>query len=217
MKFELPPLRYAKDALAPYISPTTVDVHHERHHRGYLDKLRSAIAGTRRAKATLEQLVCESEGEVFNLAAQVWNHTFYFDGMCRRGGGQPPPELTSAIERDLGSTARFHRSFAEAANEQFGSGWAWLALDRGGRLQIVTTSDADNPLRRGMAPLLTIDVWEHAYYLDYQSERSTYVEAFLDHLVDWQAVARRFAERQPVARNPAAERDEHAHGDAQAS
>jgi len=199
MKFELAPLPYEKDALAPYISAKTLDVHYERHHRGYLDKLRKAIYGTARAKCTLEQLIWESDGEVFNLAAQVWNHTFYFDGMRRGGGGRPSGRLASHIEQGFGSYDRFSRAFAGAANEQFGSGWAWLALDPRGKLQIVATCDADNPLRHGLAPLLTIDVWEHAYYLDYQSERSAYVESFLEHLVDWRTVGARFAEHRPAA------------------
>ena len=195
MKFELPPLPYAKDALAPYISAKTVDVHYERHHRGYLEKLKAAITGTPRAKCTLEQLVCESQGDVFNLSAQVWNHTFYFESMRRGGGGHPKGQLATKIEGDLGSVAHFHRAFAEAANEQFGSGWAWLALDRRDKLQVIATGDADNPLRHQMAPLLAIDVWEHAYYLDYQSERDKYVDAFLDQLIDWDMIEQRFAAR----------------------
>jgi Fe-Mn family superoxide dismutase len=192
MRLTLPPLAYEKHALAPYISAQTLDIHYEHHHRGYLDKLEQTVAGTSRAGSSLDQLVSETDGEVFDLAAQVWNHTFYFDGMCRGGGGRPTTLLAATINRDHGSYERFCRSIAEAANEQFGSGWAWLALDKRGRLQTLATSDADNPLRHGMTPMLAIDVWEHAYYLDYRSERATYVATFLEHLVDWQAIARRF-------------------------
>ena len=199
MKFELAPLSYAKDALAPYISAKTLDVHYERHHRGYLDKLETAITGTACAKGTLEQLIWESEGDVFNLAAQVWNHTFYFDGMRPGGGGKPSGRLALQIERDFGSYAHFCHAFSGAANEQFGSGWAWLALTPRGKLEVIATCDADNPLRHGIAPLLTLDVWEHAYYLDYQSDRSAYVEGFLAHLIDWRVVAARFTEHRPPA------------------
>lgn len=199
MKFALAPLPYEKHALAPYISAETLDNHYERHHRGYIEKLKQMIAGTSRARATLEQLVWETDGEVFNLAAQVWNHTFYFDGMRPAGGGRPTAQLASAIERDLGSYERLRRSLCEAANEHFGSGWAWLALDRRRRLHVVATCDADTPVRQGLIPLLGIDLWEHAYYLDYRSDRGAYMEGFLDHLVDWHTVARRFAAQQPAA------------------
>jgi Fe-Mn family superoxide dismutase len=204
MKFELAPLPYAKDALAPYISAETLDIHYERHHRGYLEKLEQAIAGTSRAKATLDHLVWETDGDIFNFAAQVWNHTFYFDGMRQAGGGRPTALLAATIERDVGSYEKLRRALAEAANEQFGSGWAWLALDERGRLQVLATADADNPLRHGMKPLLAIDVWEHAYYLDYQSERTVYVESFLEYLIDWERVARRFDEYRLATRRPEA-------------
>ena len=194
VRFELPPLPYAKDALEPHISAATLDVHREKHHRGYLEKLEAAIAGTNRAKCTLAQLILETDGDVFNNAAQVWNHTFYFDGMTS-DAGMPSEKMSKVIQRDLGSYPRFRQALAEAATDHFGSGWAWLAANQNGRLEILSTHDADNPLRRGMAPLLAIDVWEHAYYLDYQSDRSAYVEAFLEHLIDWQRVEERFAQR----------------------
>ena len=194
MKLELPPLPYAKDALAPYIGAKTVHIHYEKHHRGYYTKVNAAVTDTPRANCTLEQLVCEAQGDLFNNAAQAWNHDFYWRCMRPDGGGAPGGELATMIERDLGSYSHFCRSLAEAANEQFGSGWAWLALDSRGKLQVIATGDADNPLRHHMIPLLAVDVWEHAYYLDYQSERDKYVEAFIEHLIDWDAVAARFVE-----------------------
>jgi len=190
MRFELPPLPYSKDALEPVISAWTVDVHYEKHHRGYLGKLQQAIADKPIARKGLEDIVRESEGGVFNLAAQVWNHTFYWYGMSPTGGGKPSGQLAEAIERDFGSLHQFCRSFAEVANHHFGSGWAWLVSDREGELHVVSTPDAENPLRSKLVPLLTIDVWEHAYYLDYQNERDRYVRGFIERLIDW-----RFAEK----------------------
>jgi len=185
MRFELSPLPYSKDALEPVISARTVDVHYEKHHRGYLSKLQKAIADKPIAKQGLEDVIREAEGGVFNLAAQVWNHTFYWYCMSPTGGGKPSGQLAEAIERDFGSLHRLCRSFAEAANNQFGSGWAWLVSDREGELHVISTADAENPLRSKLVPLLTIDVWEHAYYLDYQNERDRYVRGFIERLIDW--------------------------------
>ena len=190
MHFELAPLPYAKDALEPVISARTLDVHYERHHRGYLEKLEKAISGKPIARAGLEGVVREAQGSVFNLAAQVWNHAFYWHCMTPEGGGEPSGALAAAIDRDFGSLAEFRRRFAEAANDEFGSGWAWLVSEPGGRLRVISTTDAENPVRSKLSPLLTIDVWEHAYYLDYQNERDRYVRGFVDRLIDW-----RFAEK----------------------
>ncbi len=189
MKFEIPPLPYAKDALAPHVGAETVELHYEKHHKGYLDKLRKAIEGKPEADASLEDLIRTQHGDVFDNAAQVWNHTFYWMSMRPDGGGDPSAELRERLERAFGSVDAFRREFAGAANGEFGSGWAWLVQDAKGRLSVRKSSDAENPLQRGLEPLLTIDVWEHAYYLDYRNERARYVEAFVDHLINWGFVA----------------------------
>jgi Fe-Mn family superoxide dismutase len=185
MKFELSPLPYAKEALEPYISAKTVELHYEKHHRGYLGKLQKAIEGKTEAQWSLEDLVRRSEGSVFNNAAQVWNHTFYWNSMRPDGGGKPNGQLSSALEKKFGSIADLKRELAQAATGQFGSGWAWLVVENDGGLKVVGSSNAENPLQWGAIPLLTIDVWEHAYYLDYQNERGKYVTAYLDHLINW--------------------------------
>jgi Fe-Mn family superoxide dismutase len=190
MKFELPPLPYDKSALAPHLSARTLDLHYEKHHRGYLTKLEKAIGGTPRAERSLVDLIRESEGMVFNLAAQVWNHSFYWDSMTPGGGGRPSAEFVHALERDFGSFAGFKQRFSEAASGEFGSGWAWLVMGPRNKLRVISTHDAENPLQTNAVPLLTIDVWEHAYYLDYQNERDRYVSTFLDRVVNWA-----FAER----------------------
>lgn len=189
MKIELPPLPYSKDALEPHISSGTVNVHYDKHHRGYVNKLQKAIEGTPLAEKTLEEIIRSSQGPVFNNAAQVWNHTFYWSSMAPNGGGQPTGEIGAAIERGFGSYQDFKQKFAEAAAGHFGSGWAWLVRDGDNRLQIISTHDADTPLTRGLRPLLTIDVWEHAYYLDYKNERPTYVQRFIDGLIHWDFAA----------------------------
>lgn len=186
MKFEIDPLPYAKDALAPHVSARTLDFHYETHHKGYLEKLRKQIEGKPEADRELEDLIRTSEGNLFNNAAQVWNHSFYWRSMKPDGGGKPDGALLQALESGFGSFDRFKQRFAEAANGEFGSGWAWLVLDRSGRLRVLSSSDAENPLQQDQKPLLTLDVWEHAYYLDYQNERDGYVEGFLDHLVNWE-------------------------------
>ena len=189
MKFELPSLPYAKGALEPHISARTIDFHYDKHHRGYLTKLEKAIEGKPIAEKSLEEIIRESQGTVFNLAAQVWNHTFYWSSMSPKGGGGPHGDLASALDRAFGSADDFKRRFAEAANGEFGSGWAWLVLDRSKKLRVIATDDAENPLQTGETPLLTIDVWEHAYYLDYQHQRPSYVKGFLDHLINWEFAA----------------------------
>ncbi len=193
MKFELMPLPYAPDALAPHISARTLEIHHGKHHAGYVDKLEAAIGDSEAGKRSLEDIVVTASGDIFNLAAQVWNHDFYWNSLRPDGGGEPDGELGAAIEAAFGSAVKLKRELAEAANGEFGSGWAWLSLNGDRKLEVVSSSDADNPLRRGHYPLLTIDVWEHAYYLDYQNERARYTESVLDHLVNWEFAATRFA------------------------
>jgi superoxide dismutase, Fe-Mn family len=195
MKFEIPPLPYAKDALAPRISARTVDIHYEKHHKGYLRKLRDALEDKPLAQEPLEAIICATDDpQVFNLAAQVWNHTFYWQSLAPPGGAsQPSGELAEAVERDFGSLTSLRRRLAEAANGEFGSGWAWLLKDPESRLLVTSSSDADNPVRSGLKPLLTIDVWEHAYYLDYQNERDRYVTAVVDDLLNWRFADGNFA------------------------
>jgi Fe-Mn family superoxide dismutase len=193
MKFELPPLPYDKAALEPHISARTLEFHYEKHHRGYLTKLEKEIGHTPLAEKSLVKIIRESEGKVFNLAAQVWNHTFYWDCMKPKGGGEPNGELASAIKRDFGDYGTFAKKFSAAANGEFGSGWGWLVLSSKGKLSVINSSDAENPLQSDQTPLLTVDVWEHAYYLDYQHERERYVSAFVEHLINWNFAERNFA------------------------
>ena len=190
MKFELPPLPYAKDALAPHIGAETLEYHYEKHHRAYLQKLEKLLAGKPLAERSLVEIVRESDGAVFDNAAQVWNHTFYWNSMAPKGGGTPGGVVKSAIESAFGSFDRFRKQFVESAVGVFGTGWTWLVQERDGRIAIRCTEDADTPLRDATAtPLLTCDVWEHAYYLDYRHERPRYVETFLDRLANWAFVA----------------------------
>jgi superoxide dismutase, Fe-Mn family len=189
MTFEIPPLPYSKRALAPHVSARTVDLHYEKHHKGYLRKLKQLVSGKPEAKLGLEDLIRTTDGAVFDNAAQVWNHTFYWKSMRPPGGARPEGELLDVLKSAFGSLAAFKRQFAEAAIGEFGSGWAWLVRDRSGRLHVRNSSDAENPLQQGLVPLLTLDVWEHAYYLDYQNEREPYVRAFLDELLNWEFVA----------------------------
>jgi superoxide dismutase, Fe-Mn family len=189
VKLELPPLPYAKGALAPHLSARTLNVHYEKHHKGYLRKLSKLVRGKPEEKLSLEELVRTSTGDVFENAAQVWNHNFYWRSMRPAGGGRPGKPLRELLVSSFGSVADCKRRLAEAANGRFGSGWAWLVKDERGRLRIQSSSNAENPLQQGCVPLLTLDVWEHAYYLDYQSERERYVRGFLDHLLNWDFVA----------------------------
>ncbi|MDY0348254.1 MAG: superoxide dismutase [Tenuifilaceae bacterium] len=191
MEFKLPELNYAKGALAPNISEKTLDFHHGKHHQAYVNNLNNLIKGTRFENADLETIVKESDGGIFNNGAQVWNHTFYFEAFSTNPQAEPKGKLAEAIERDFGSFAKFKEDFSKAAATLFGSGWAWLVKDSSGKLKIVQESNAGNPLRDGFTPLLTCDVWEHAYYLDYQNKRPDYIEAFWN-LVDWAVVEKRF-------------------------
>ncbi|HUD96345.1 MAG TPA: superoxide dismutase [Woeseiaceae bacterium] len=184
MQFELKPLDYDYDALEPHIGARTVEIHYSKHHQGYLDKLEKAIGDKPLAKESLEHIVRNTEGSVFNSAAQVWNHDFYWKCMKPGGGGKPAGDVEKLLSRDFGSLDRFRQDFAEAASNEFGSGWTWLVMDNG-KLRVISTTDADTPLTKNLTALLTLDVWEHAYYLDYQNERDAYIEAFLDHLINW--------------------------------
>ncbi len=191
MKYELPQLNYAKDALAPHLSATTLDFHHGKHHLAYVNNLNNLIAGSYLEGASLETIIKESGGPIFNNAAQVWNHTFYFEGLSPKGGGEPTGKLADAIRQEFESFASFKEKFTTAAVSLFGSGWAWLVKNPDGKLGIVQTSNAENPIRSNLTALLTCDVWEHAYYLDYQNRRPEYVEHFFA-LVDWKKVEERF-------------------------
>jgi Fe-Mn family superoxide dismutase len=187
MQFKLDPLPYELDALEPHIGAETVDTHYNKHHKGYVTKLNDAVEGTKWADCDLVEIIKEvDKTNIFNNAAQTWNHSFYWHSMRPPGKNSAPgPLVAKAIESDLGGMEGFRKKFTAAATGQFGSGWAWLIVKEGGGLDIVSTSDADNPLRASSFPLLTADVWEHAYYLDYKNERPKYVAAFLDHLVNW--------------------------------
>jgi Fe-Mn family superoxide dismutase len=189
MRFELDNLPYEPDALEPHISATTVDLHYHKHHGGYMKKLADEIQGKPlAADLSLEQLVrtAPDDSSVFRNAAQVWNHTFYWNSLAPEGGGRPDGTIHDLIVRDFGSVERFKRAYAEVAAAEFGSGWAWLVADQAGRLNVLSTSDADNPMRDDQQPLLTLDVWEHAYYLDYRNDRARYIEACLENLLNWQ-------------------------------
>jgi len=189
MAFELPPLPYAIDALAPKgISQETLEYHHGKHHQAYVTNLNKAIEGTDDEKKTLEEIILSSEGPKFNNSAQVWNHTFYWNCMSPAGGGAPSGELADRINADLGSFDDFKSKFADAATTQFGSGWAWLVED-GGKLDVVKTANADLPLKHGQKALLTIDVWEHAYYIDFRNARPNYISNYIDNLINWDFVA----------------------------
>ncbi|EGG99297.1 Superoxide dismutase [gamma proteobacterium IMCC2047] len=188
MEFKLPPLPYDDSALEPHIGASTLQYHYGKHHQGYMNKLKDALEGTADAEKSLEEIIkAPPSAGVFNLAAQVWNHSFYWDCMCPNGGGEPSATLKSALEKSFGSLEKFYEEFSNAAATQFGSGWAWLVKD-GDKLCVVKTGNAETPLTDGVTPLLTIDVWEHAYYLDYQNDRPKYIDTFLKHLVNWSFV-----------------------------
>jgi Fe-Mn family superoxide dismutase len=190
MAYELPDLPYPKTALEPHISSETFDYHHGKHHAAYVNKLNELTGGD--SSKSLEELIRTTQGGMFNQAAQVWNHTFYWNCMAPNGGGAPSGELAAAIDRDFGSFDDFVKQFKAAAAGQFGSGWAWL-VDNGGKLEICTTSNAGNPMTDGKKPLLTCDVWEHAYYVDFRNARPAYLDAFFAHLVNWDFVAANLA------------------------
>ena len=184
MTIELPALPYARDALVPHISPETIDFHYSKHHQAYVTNLNKLIAGTPQENASLEEIVKNSSGGIFNNAAQVWNHTFYWNSMKPGGGGEPTGAIAAAINASFGSYAAFREQFVAAATTQFGSGWAWL-VKSGDKLEIVKTSNAETPLTTDKKPILTIDVWEHAYYVDFRNARPKYIDTFLDSLINW--------------------------------
>jgi superoxide dismutase, Fe-Mn family len=194
MPFELPALPYPKDALAPHMSEKTLDFHHGKHHQTYVNTLNQLIEGTEHERRSLEEIVLAAEPgtPLFNNSGQNWNHTFFWHCMTPGGGGEPDGELKTAIEQSFGSVDEFLQTFTEKATKLFGSGWTWLARGDNG-LEVVQTSDADLPLKHGQTALLTIDVWEHAYYLDYQNARPAYVETWLQHLVNWEFAAANLA------------------------
>jgi superoxide dismutase, Fe-Mn family len=187
--FSLPPLPYADTALEPLISANTLSYHYAKHHKTYVDNLNKLVEGKDLASMSLEEIIHASAGKadmagVFNNAAQVWNHTFYWNSLKPNGGGKPTGAIAAAIDKDLGGYDKFKADLSAAAVTQFGSGWAWLVLDAG-TLKIVKTGNAEVPLTKRQKPLLTIDVWEHAYYLDYQNLRAKYVETLIDKLLNW--------------------------------
>lgn len=196
MAFHLPELLFAQDDLEPHMSRRTLALHHGKHHQGYVDKLNGLVDGTDWADRELREVIQETAGKpelaaVFNNAAQAWNHSFFWLCLTPRGGGVPEGELGLRIAREFGDVETFRTQFRQAALGQFGSGWVWLVLDAG-RLSITTTSNADTPVAHGLHPLLVVDVWEHAYYLDHQNDRGAYVDAFLDHLVNWDFASANF-------------------------
>jgi len=189
MPFTLPPLPYEKNALAPHISAETLEYHYGKHHQAYVTNLNKLVAGTPFEKKGLDEIIITSQGSMFNNAAQAWNHNFYWRCMRPDGGGQPKGDLAEALKRDFGSFEKFSEAFTTAAANEFGSGWTWLVLGKDKRLAVVNEPDADLPMKHGQKGLLTLDVWEHAYYIDYRNARPKYIEAFLKHLVNWEFAA----------------------------
>jgi len=187
MEHQLPELPYAKDALAPHISAETIDYHYGKHHKAYIDNINRLITSTEFEKMSLEDIIQKSSGGIFNNAAQVWNHSFYWNCLSPNGGGEPTGELVDILTKQFGSFALFKEKFTNAAVTLFGSGWAWLVKNSDGSLSIETTSNAGTPFKEGKKVLLTCDVWEHAYYIDYRNARAKYVEAFWN-LVNWDFV-----------------------------
>ena len=191
MKYELPKLPYDVNALEPVISARTIEFHHGKHHQAYVTNLNNLIPGTQFETMSLEGIVRKSDGGIFNNAAQIWNHTFYFNSFKPNGGGIPAGKLLKAIDNTWGSFDLFKKEFNNAATTLFGSGWAWLVKNEKGELSIIKESNAGNPLTKGLVPILTFDVWEHAYYIDYQNRRADYLVALWD-IIDWDTVSARF-------------------------
>jgi superoxide dismutase, Fe-Mn family len=199
MAFELPPLPYDKSALEPHTSAKTLEFHHGKHHQAYVTNLNNLVKDSPLASKPLEAIIKETVTDeakvgIFNNAAQIWNHTFFWHSMKPKGGGAPSGDLAQGIDRDFGGLDKFKEQFKTAAVGQFGSGWAWLVAE-GGKLKIVKTANAHTPLTSGATALLTCDVWEHAYYLDYQNRRPDFVQTFLDHLVNWDEASKRLAKK----------------------
>ena len=192
MSFTLPPLPYSMDALAPHISRETLEYHYGKHHQAYVNNLNKLISGTEFEHKTLEDIIKTSTGSIFNNAAQVWNHTFYWNSLSPQGGGTPEDDLAIAINTTFGSFAQFQELLTTTAITTFGSGWAWLVKDHAGNLSVVSTSNAGNPLCNNQIPLLTCDVWEHAYYIDTRNDRGAYLKNYWE-LINWDFVAENFA------------------------
>ncbi len=190
MEFEVAPLPYSKDALEPVMRKETLEFHYEKHHKGYMTKLKGLIEGKPEADKSLVEVIRSSSGGVFNNAAQVWNHTFFWDGMKPNGGGAPPAgDVADLLTRDLGGFQKFREEWIKSGANRFGSGYVWLVLD-GGKAKILDTPNAETPLTTTAVPLLTTDVWEHAYYLDHRNNRNAFLEVFIDKLVNWDFVAK---------------------------
>lgn len=187
MSFKLPELPYAMDALSPHISAETLEFHYGKHHNAYVTNLNKMVEGTPDAEKSLEDLIKSASGGVFNNAAQVWNHTFYWNSLSPTGGGAPKGKVATEINNAFGSFEAFKEQFSNAAATQFGSGWAWLVRTKDGKLAVEKTANAENPMTQGHTPLLTCDVWEHAYYIDYRNARPKYIEAFWN-MVNWDFV-----------------------------
>lgn len=197
MAFELPPLPYDRTALQPHYSGETLDFHHGKHHNAYVVNLNKMIEGTPEAEKSLEEIIKGSAGDsskagIFNNSAQIWNHTFFWNSMKPGGGGAPSGALAAAIDKDFGSLDEFKTAFAQAGATQFGSGWAWLVND-GGTLKVTKTPNAETPLTTSATPLVTCDVWEHAYYIDYRNRRPDFLKSFLDNLINWDFAAANFS------------------------
>ena len=191
MEYKLPPLPYAMDALEPAMSRETLEFHYGKHHRAYVKELNNLIKGTKFEDAALEQVILGASGPLFNNAAQTWNHTFFWNCMAPGGGGEPAGALAEAIGDKWGSYTQFKEAFTKSAVSNFGSGWTWL-VGTADSVDILNTDDADNPLTKGVKPLLTLDVWEHAYYIDHRNERPKFVEGFLKNLVNWDFAQRNY-------------------------
>ena len=191
MAFELPKLPYKLNALVPYISEETLDFHYGKHHQAYVNNLNLLIQGTEFEHADLKTIVLKAEGGIFNNAAQVWNHTFYFESFALEGRKLPSGQIADVINGSFGSFEAFKEQFSKAAATLFGAGWAWLVKKDDGSLQVLQESNAGNPLRKGLKPLLTCDVWEHAYYIDYRNKRPDYIKSFWE-IVDWEVIAKRY-------------------------
>jgi superoxide dismutase, Fe-Mn family len=191
MNFELPKLPYELDALLPFISKNTLEFHHGKHHQAYISNLNSLVPGTKFENASLTDIIKEAEGPIFNNGAQVWNHTFYFFGFSAKPKAEPTGAFAEAVKASFGSLSEFKEKFSKSAISIFGSGWAWLVAKEDGSLDIVQESNAGNPMRKGLKPILTCDVWEHAYYLDYQNKRLDYIQAFWN-VIDWEIISGRY-------------------------
>ncbi len=192
MDFKVPALPYAKDALQPVMSAETLEYHYEKHHKGYMTKLQAALEGKPEAGKSLEEVVKTSSGGVFNNAAQIWNHTFWWESLKPAGGGAPAAGNVKDLIDGLGGWTKFREEWIAAGNNRFGSGWVWLVLS-GGKGKIISTPNAETPLTTGDVPLLTADVWEHAYYIDHRNNRNAFLEAFCDKLINWDFVAKNLA------------------------